>query len=72
MTIKELITELNKVEDKEQTAELYTNPEAFQKLEVEHLLDGTAYLVVEHQACDHDKEYYKHSTPCGKCGNKLP
>ena len=48
MTIQELINELEKVEDKDVQAELYTNPESFQQLTVEHQIDGTAYLVVEH------------------------
>lgn len=48
MTINELIAELQKVEDKDVQAELYTAPDTFQPLTIEHQLDGSAYLVVEH------------------------
>jgi|15BtaG_2_1085339.scaffolds.fasta_scaffold05096_3 hypothetical protein len=47
MTIAQLITALEKVEDKEVQAELYTNPDSFQRLTVQHQLDGTAYIMID-------------------------
>lgn len=46
MTIKKLIEQLEKVEDKNQVAELYDQRnETFTTLDIEHQIDGTVYFI---------------------------